>query len=213
MTLVIGVCGKDFLVTGADTRGVDISSGDKIIDNAQKIFGLKDSIYFSFSGQKLIPAAILQNYNEDRIQKPHTFTEFVEIFSKLAIHIRENTPYSVADNQFVIYGFDDENTKFRVVIFHSDNNYQPNEQDTSFFALGNEKYMDWDNYELQNIYNNPDDPIEKSEKLLIWMQEALDKSYNKEKDARGCEPHISTTLRFVCLNHINGVIEKKECLQ
>ncbi len=128
MTLVIGTCGSDFLVTGADTRSIDNSNGE-IIDGVQKIFKLKDDTYFSFSGQKLIPAAILQNYEDGRIPKPKSFGEFIKTFSNLARYIRKNTPYPVSDNQFVIYGFDEGNDSFRIVIFHSGNNYKPMEPD------------------------------------------------------------------------------------
>ncbi len=119
MTLILGVCGKDFLVVGADSRRVEESSdGMEIKDGVQKLFHLKDLLYFSFSGQRLIPAAILKSYQENRIRKPKTFSDFIEAFSSLARHIREHTPHPVKANQFAVYGFDQERRTFRMVIFH-----------------------------------------------------------------------------------------------
>ncbi len=140
MTRIIAIGDVDYLVIGSDTRAFDGKNGE-IHDGVEKIFALNDTVFYAFSGQKLIPAAILQNYREGRIKQSTSFKETIQSFVGLARLIKSKTPHKVSDNQFAILGYDKEAEKFRIVICHSSKNYDPMEGESLFAILGEANYF------------------------------------------------------------------------
>lgn len=206
MTRIIIIGNRNYILAGSDTRRFN-KVKNEISDGFTKIFSLTDKIYYTFSGQVLIPRAILENYEENRIPKPESFEEFIISFSKLAKIIKNNSSYNVSDNQFCIFGYDEKRDDFRVVLFPFQNNYDPLENEQKFAILGESKYID-------ASFNKNYEEITKKDfelnKMLNFLRGIQLDAYLKEKELTKNEPHTNTDFKGVALQKENEKIIKIE---
>lgn len=204
MTRIIVTVGDDYLIGVSDTRATDTRDGS-IHDDAQKIYDLTEHIFYAHSGQKLVPALIFENYTNGAINTSKNFQGFVDSFVESARLIRDNTPNTVTDHQFCIFGYDSYTDKFRVAACQSSSNYRPQEFTNGRLTLGNTKYTVFNNAEYLRIQSQGK-LNEKVNSMLAFLKKVYEESYEHEKHQTGKEPDANKNVTAVILRREAGAI-------
>ena len=126
MTVVIATAGKNFVVVGADTRGVvkDKIIGDRIeSDSAKKIFTVANHVMITIAGNGDVGTQLIEKFKSDVIRNTDGVTKVTNLFSKFCKNEIYGTGFNyeerIPDVDFIITGLDKNRSKYTTPMIYT----------------------------------------------------------------------------------------------